>query len=53
MKRSILSGLINARQRQANRYVNGYLLTLDDETLKAHGLDRNKLKKQGSSLYPF
>lgn len=52
-KKSIFSGLVEARQRQANRHVNGYLLSLDDETLKAYGYDRKKLAKAGSAIYAF
>ncbi len=40
-------GLMEARMRQANHYVNGTLLMLDDATLKAHGYDRETLKKTG------
>ncbi len=43
--RGVLDAMVQARTRQAARYVNGYLLTLDDETLKAHGYDRASLKK--------
>ena len=41
--------LIAARERQAQRYVNGALLMLDDATLKAHGYSRDELKKRSSS----
>ena len=40
-------GLVEARMRQANHYVNGTLLMLDDATLKAHGYDREALKRTG------
>lgn len=40
-----IEGLMEARMRQANHYVNGTLLMLDDATLKAHGYDREALKK--------
>ena len=36
-----------AREKQARRYVDNYLLTLDDETLKALGHSRAELKKSG------
>ncbi len=37
--------LIAARQREADRYVNGVLLSLDDETLKSHGYSRAELSQ--------
>lgn len=48
-----LDAMINARTRQAHAYVNGALLMLDDETLKAHGYNRAELKKRGASYCPF
>ena len=44
---------IAARQRQADRYVNNVLLSLDDETLKAHGYSRAELRKRPGSAYFF
>ena len=41
--------LVEARQRQAERYVNGVLLSLDDETLKRHGYSRAELSKRATS----
>ncbi|MBL6431501.1 MAG: hypothetical protein HPM95_11440 [Alphaproteobacteria bacterium] len=46
---SRLSSLVTARERQARRYVNGYLLSLDDATLAAYGYDRAELERQGSA----
>ncbi|WP_348527608.1 MULTISPECIES: hypothetical protein [unclassified Mesorhizobium] len=46
-----MSALIEARRREATRYVNGALLCLDDETLNANGYDREELKKAANSLY--
>lgn len=43
--------LVEARSRQASRYVNAGLLMLDDETLKARGYDRADLKKRAGSFY--
>lgn len=43
--RNAVDALIEARSRQASRYVNGALLMLDDETLKAHGYTREALRK--------
>ena len=44
--------LIEARKRQADRVVAGYLLGLDDETLKNLGYDRQDLQKRDPSDYP-
>ncbi|AZO02317.1 hypothetical protein EOA27_07980 [Mesorhizobium sp. M2A.F.Ca.ET.037.01.1.1] len=49
--RNAMSALIEARRREATRYVNGALLCLDDETLNANGYDREELKKAANSLY--
>lgn len=49
--RSALDSLIDARARQANQYVAGALLMLDDETLKAHGYSRDALKKNARLPY--
>jgi hypothetical protein len=38
--------MIRARQRQAERYVAGALLTLDDETLARAGYSRKELEKR-------
>jgi hypothetical protein len=38
-----------SREQQAARYVSGALLMLDDKTLKAHGYNRDELKKRPSS----
>ena len=43
--RNAVSALIAAREKQAARYVNSMLLSLDDETLKAHGYDREQLRR--------
>lgn len=51
--RHALAAFISARERQANRYVNGALLMLDDETLKAHGYSRAELRKRPHSFYTF
>ncbi|MCV3209044.1 hypothetical protein OHD62_24790 [Mesorhizobium sp. YC-39] len=48
--RNAMNALIEARQREANRYVSGVLLRLDDETLKAHGYDRKELEKTAGSF---
>ena len=41
--------MVEARQREAERYVNGVLLSLDDETLKSHGYSRAELPRRGTS----
>lgn len=45
--------VIEARERQARRYVNGVMLTMDEETLVKAGVDRRALEKQGASFYPL
>ncbi|WP_319775585.1 hypothetical protein [Breoghania sp.] len=45
--------MVCARERQAKRYVNGYLLTLDDTTLNAQGLDRSQLEREGAMTFPY
>ena len=47
--RSVLNALVEARQREAERYVNGVLLSLDDETLKSHGYSRAELSRRATS----
>ena len=47
--RSVLNALVEARQREAERYVNGVLLSLDDETMKSHGYSRAELSRRGAS----
>ncbi|MBX3576841.1 MAG: hypothetical protein KF723_06505 [Rhizobiaceae bacterium] len=49
--RTALDSMVNARQRQAERYVNGALLMLDDETLKANGYRREDLRKRATGIY--
>jgi hypothetical protein len=51
--RGAMDAIIEARSRQVNRYVNGALLMLDDETLKANGYSRAELRKNGTSGYLF
>ncbi|HWK64305.1 MAG TPA: hypothetical protein VNS34_05155 [Rhizobiaceae bacterium] len=49
--RNAVSAFIKARERQAERYVNGALLMLDDETLRASGYSRAELRKRPNSAY--
>ena len=51
--RNTFDRLIAAREKQARRYVNGALLSLDDETLNKAGFNRADIKRQGVSVYPF
>jgi hypothetical protein len=44
-----MEAMIESRQRQAARYVNNVLLSLDDATLEANGYSRAELKKQAGS----
>ncbi|MBD8876295.1 hypothetical protein [Roseibium polysiphoniae] len=41
--------MVEAREKQARRYVNGYLLSLDDATLAAHGFERSELEREGTA----
>lgn len=44
--------LIEARARDADRYVASQLLLMDDETLKARGYNRDQLRKiSGGGFY--
>ena len=51
--RNSMNRVVEARQRQAQRYVNGVLLAMDDEALIRAGYDRKVLERQESSLSPF
>lgn len=51
--RNAMDALIEARTRQATRYVNSALLMLDDETLRVHGYRREDLRKQAATSYPY
>lgn len=48
--RNALNSLIAAREREAEAYVNGMLLTFDDETLDRHGYVRSELVKRPARL---
>ena len=45
--------MIEAREKQARRYVNVALLTLDDETLKRAGYNRKDIIAEGHTSYPY
>jgi hypothetical protein len=49
--RAALDNLVEARTRQAQRYVAGALLTFDDKTLAAYGYDRETLRRSANSTY--
>ena len=51
--RNAVDALVAAREKQATRYVNGALLMLDDETLKAHGYNREELQRRSGVGYMF
>ncbi|MEP3046258.1 MAG: hypothetical protein ABJL55_09270 [Roseibium sp.] len=53
LMRRALDRMIEARTVQARRYVNGYLLSMDDATLAAHGYDRSQIEREGSVTSPF
>ena len=45
--------MMTARELQARRYVNDYLLTLDDATLAAYGIDRRTISQGINASYPW
>lgn len=49
--RNAVDALIEARTRQADRYVKGALLRLDDATLAANGYSREELQKGAKPYY--
>mgnify|MGYP006282999055 CR=1 FL=1 len=49
----IAARMIAARQDQAQRAVNTYLLSLDDATLERLGYDRGELERTTPGGYPF
>lgn len=51
--RNAFTRMVEARERQVARYVNGALLNLDDETLKSLGTNREELRRKGASNYIF
>jgi hypothetical protein len=48
-----MNRMVEARQRQVSRYVNGAMLGLDDATLKSLGTTREELRRQGATRYIF
>lgn len=51
--RTAFDRMVAARERQARRYVNGYLMTLDDESLKALNRSRDELRREGTAPFYF
>ena len=49
--RNAVDALVAAREKQASRYVNGALLMLDDETLKANGYTRDEIQRRGAAYF--
>ena len=53
LMRRITRAIVDGRMREANARVASYLLTLDDEKLKALGKDRASLRRMRDSVYRF
>jgi len=51
--RTAFDRIVEARERQASRYVNGALMSLDDQTLKGMGTSREELRRKGAVSYVF
>lgn len=51
--REAFGRVIEARERQARRYVNGHLLRLDDDALKAIGRTREELRSEGAKTIHY
>lgn len=51
--RNAFNRVVEARERQASRYVNGALMSLDDGTLAAMGTSREELRRKGAQSYVF
>ncbi|MBA3446103.1 MAG: hypothetical protein H0T56_00565 [Pseudaminobacter sp.] len=49
--KKVLDAFVASGERRASRYVNGALLALDDETLRAHGYSRAELSKRNTAYY--
>jgi hypothetical protein len=53
MFRNAINRMVAAREKQVSRYVNGALLSLDDQTLKGLGTSREELRRKGATSYIF
>jgi hypothetical protein len=51
--RNAFNRVVEARERQMARYVNGALLSLDAATLKTIGTSHEELRRKGASQYLF
>lgn len=51
--RSAYDRLIESRERQADRYINSALMSLDDKTLASMGTSREELRRKGSKNFAF
>lgn len=51
--RNAFNRVIEARERQVSRYVNGAMLSLDETTLKSLGTSREELRRKGATQYIF
>jgi hypothetical protein len=51
--RNAFNRMVEARERQMSRYVNGALLSLDESTLKNLGTSREELRRKGATQYLF
>ncbi|GGF84585.1 MULTISPECIES: hypothetical protein [Rhizobiaceae] len=49
MFRNAMNRMAQAREKQVSRYVNGALMSLDDETLKNLGTSREELRRKGAT----
>ena len=47
--REAFDRMVAAREKQVRRYVNGHLLTLDDDALKAFGRTREELRREDAT----
>lgn len=45
--------VVEARERQVSRYVQGALVNLDEQSLKALGTSRNEMRTKANSSYVF
>jgi hypothetical protein len=51
--RNAINRMVAAREKQVSRYVNGALLSLDEQTLKGLGTSREELRRKGATPYIF
>jgi hypothetical protein len=51
--REAFDRMVAAREKQVRRYVNGHLLRLDDDALKAIGRTREELLREGAKTIDY